>query len=62
MALTCSARATNGHDTPPNGQTQFEEQRLAGNTLLWDRGDGVLLRLEGELDRDEAIRIARSVG
>jgi hypothetical protein len=48
--------------TPPNGQTQFEEQRLAGNTLLVDRSDGVLLRLEGELDRAEAIRIARSVG
>jgi hypothetical protein len=47
--------------TPPNGQTQFEEQRLAGNTLLVDRSDGVLLRLEGELDRAEAIRIARSV-
>ena len=48
--------------TPPNGQTQFEEQRLAGNTLLVDRSDGVLLRLEGELSRDEAVRIARSVG
>jgi hypothetical protein len=47
--------------TAPNGQTQFEEQRLAGNTLLVDRSDGVLLRLEGELDREEAIRIARSV-
>jgi hypothetical protein len=47
--------------TAPNGETQFEEQRLAGNTLLVDRSDGVLLRLEGELDREEAIRIARSV-
>lgn len=47
--------------TPPNGQTQFEDQRLAGNTLLVDRSDGVLLRLEGELSRDEAIRIARSI-
>jgi hypothetical protein len=46
--------------TPPNGQTQFEEQRLAGNTLLVDRSDGVLLRLEGELSRDEAVRIAES--
>ena len=46
---------------PPDGNTQFEGQRLAGNTLLVDRSDGVLLRLEGELDRDEAVRIARSV-
>jgi hypothetical protein len=38
----------------------FEEQRLAGNTLLVERADGVLLRLEGELDRDEAVRIAES--
>jgi hypothetical protein len=47
--------------TPPNGQTQFEDQRLAGNTLLVDRSDGVLLRLEGEFGRDEAVRIARSI-
>jgi hypothetical protein len=47
--------------TPPNGQTQYEDQRLAGNTLLVDRSDGVLLRLEGELSRAEAIRLARSV-
>ena len=47
--------------TPPNGQTQYEDQRLAGNTLLVDRSDGVLLRLEGELSRDEAVRIAESV-
>jgi hypothetical protein len=47
--------------TAPNGETQFEEQRLAGNTLLVDRGDGVLLRLEGELSREEAVRIAESI-
>jgi hypothetical protein len=40
----------------------FEEQRLAGNTLLVERSDGVLLRLEGELTRDEAARIAASAG
>jgi hypothetical protein len=37
----------------------FEPQRLAGDTLLVER-DGVLLRLEGELDREEAVRIALS--
>lgn len=38
----------------------FEPGRLAGNTLLVDRADGVLLRLEGELSREEAVRIAAS--
>jgi hypothetical protein len=40
----------------------FEEQRLAGDTLLVDRRDGVLLRIEGELSREEAVRIAESAG
>jgi ABC-type transporter Mla MlaB component len=34
--------------------------RLARNTLIWQRGS-VMLRLEGELTRAEALRIARSV-
>jgi hypothetical protein len=40
----------------------FEPQRLAGNTLLVDRSDGVLLRIEGDLTRAEAVRIAASAG
>jgi hypothetical protein len=40
----------------------FEDQRLAGNTLLVERRDGLLLRIEGKLDRAEAVRIAESVG
>jgi hypothetical protein len=40
--------------------TGFEPPRLAGNTLLVDRADGVLLRLEGELSRAEAVRLAAS--
>jgi hypothetical protein len=39
----------------------FEDQRLAGNTLLVERSDGLLLRIEGKLDRDAAVRIAESV-
>jgi len=39
----------------------YDDQRLAGNTLLVDRADGVLLRIEGELGRDRAVEIARSV-
>jgi hypothetical protein len=40
----------------------FEPQRLAGNTLLVERSDGVLLRVEADVSRDEAVRIAESVG
>jgi hypothetical protein len=39
----------------------FEEQRLAGNTLLVERSDGMLLRIEADISRDEAVRIAESV-
>jgi hypothetical protein len=43
------------------GTGAFEPQRLAGNTLLVERSDGVLLRVEGDISRDEAVRIAESV-
>ncbi len=39
----------------------FEDQRMAGNTLLVERSDGILLRIEGRIDRDEAVRLAESV-
>jgi hypothetical protein len=39
----------------------YEDQRLAGNTLLVDRADGVLLRIEGPISRERAVEIARSV-
>jgi hypothetical protein len=45
---------------PEGGTGGFEPQRLAGDTLLVERSDGVLLRVEGDLDRDEAVRIAES--
>jgi hypothetical protein len=38
----------------------FEEQRLAGTTLLVER-DGLLVRIEGELSRARATAIARSI-
>lgn len=44
-----------------NGDFDYEEQRLAGNTLLVERADGLLLRVEGDITRDGAVRIARSV-
>ncbi len=45
---------------PTRGGAAFEPQRLAGNTLLVDRSDGILLRIEGDIPRDEAVRIALS--
>jgi hypothetical protein len=37
-----------------------EPTYLAGNTLLWNRGQ-LLLRLEGDLEKDEALELARSI-
>jgi hypothetical protein len=42
------------------GNLREEQTRLAGNTLIWQRGD-LTLRLEGELTRAEAIGIAESM-
>jgi len=39
----------------------FEDQRLAGNTLLVERRDGLLLRIEGDIARERAVAVARSV-
>jgi hypothetical protein len=46
---------------PESENSNFEEQRLAGNTLLVDRSDGVLLRIEADISRDRAVEIAESV-
>jgi len=42
------------------GAFQQERSRLAGATLIWQRGD-VTFRLEGRVSREEAIRIAESM-
>jgi hypothetical protein len=42
------------------GNTQVETIRLVGNTLVWE-SNGLMLRLESGLTRDEALRIAGSV-
>jgi hypothetical protein len=39
----------------------FADQRIAGSTLLVERRDGLLLRIEGVRDRARAVAIARSV-
>jgi hypothetical protein len=41
------------------GQMRRSTGRLAGKTLLWQHGE-VTLRLEGDLSKEEALRIARS--
>src|SRR5215217_4423008 len=43
-----------------SGQFREEQTRLAGNTLIWQRGD-LTLRLEGDLPLAEAVRIAGSM-
>ncbi|HEY6707097.1 MAG TPA: hypothetical protein VJB61_05825 [Actinomycetota bacterium] len=42
------------------GTFREERTRLAGNTLIWQRGE-LTLRLEGELSKEEALRIAESM-
>jgi hypothetical protein len=42
-----------------NGLVREDTSRLAGKTLLWQRGQ-VTLRLEGDFSKQEALRIARS--
>lgn len=44
-----------------DGSFRFEDVRVTGNTLLWER-DGVIYRLETSLPKDDALRIAASVG
>jgi hypothetical protein len=43
-----------------NGSIQQERVRLAGSALIWQQGD-VTYRLEGQVSRDEAVRIASSM-
>jgi hypothetical protein len=45
---------------PEGADVYYEDQRIAGNTLLVE-GDGVLLRIEGAISQDRAIEIAESV-
>jgi hypothetical protein len=44
----------------PDGSVVTEPLRLAGNTLLWQRGD-VTYRIEGQVPKDIAVRIASSI-
>jgi len=42
-------------------EVNYEDQRLAGNTLLVERADGLLIRVEGDIERDRAVAIAQSI-
>lgn len=44
----------------PDGDIWEERMRLVGDTLIWER-DGLLLRLETDLPREEAIELAESI-
>ncbi len=43
----------------PGGEFVSDTLRLSGNVLVWDQG-GLLLRIEADIPRDEALRIASS--
>ena len=43
-----------------DGRVTDERTALAGNTLLWNRGP-LLLRLEADVSRDEALELAESI-
>jgi hypothetical protein len=48
------------HFVQPDGGTNFEPLRLAGNTLIWERM-GLTLRLEAHIEKQQALAIASTV-
>ena len=52
--------APHGFAYASGGSVAFEDQRLAGPTLLIERG-GLLLRVEGRIPKRRALRIAASI-
>jgi len=44
----------------PDGEIQEQTIRLARNALLWERND-LMLRIEGDFERDHALELARAV-
>jgi hypothetical protein len=43
----------------PSGEPVFDTIRLAGNVLMWEDGE-LTLRMESELGKDDALRVAAS--
>lgn len=54
-------RGTHGFAFDRAGAVGFERERLAGNTLLVERADGTVLRIEGAIGQDRAVALARSI-
>ena len=44
----------------PSGNIRESPSRLAGPTLVWERGD-LTLRLEADVSKSRALEIARSI-
>jgi hypothetical protein len=42
-------------------QIWIDDALLAGNTLVWERPDGLTIRLEGDLSKGDALSLARSL-
>jgi hypothetical protein len=55
-------RGTHGFALDRDGALTFERERLAGNTLLVERADGTVLRIEGAIGQERAVALARSIG
>jgi hypothetical protein len=50
------------YETPGAPHVAYtSEPLLAGNTLVWERPNGVTLRLEGKLNKNQAERLAGSI-
>ena len=49
------------HDLYYPGADQEEPFRLVGNALVYETGYGLTVRIEAEISKDEALRIARSM-
>jgi hypothetical protein len=47
--------------TDADGQPFFDSLRLATNTLIFDRGDGTIVRIEADTTKERAIAIALSL-
>jgi hypothetical protein len=44
----------------PSGEPILDTVRLAGNVLMWEDGE-LTLRIESELGKDDALRVAASI-
>lgn len=47
--------------TDADGQAFLDPLRLATNTLIFERGDGTIVRIEADISRERALQIAESL-